>query len=98
MQDLTCYFGVGAGVKCESDGCSGTGEPDRLQTLCNLENCWLMTFKAADELPKLLELENRIPLKQPVCRETYPLSVRSQRDSAGGIRDKNLGRAVKNAC
>lgn len=59
------------------------------------ENCWLTAFKAANELPKLLEPENRIPLKQPVCHETYPVSVRGQCEPVGGIRDKTLGGAVR---
>lgn len=75
----------------------GQGSPTGCKLCADSENCWLTAFKAANELPKLLELENRIPLKQPICHKTYPVSVRSQRDSVGAIRDKNLGRAVKNA-
>lgn len=62
------------------------------------ENCWLTAFKAANELPKLLELEKRISLKQLVCHETYPMSVRGQQEPVGAIHDKNLEGAVRNPC
>lgn len=76
----------------------GQGSPTGCKLRAGSKDCWLTAFRAANELPKLLELENRILLKQPICHETYPVSVRGQRDSVGGVRDKNLGRAVKNAC
>lgn len=48
----------------------GRGSLTGCKLCADLENCWLTAFKAANELPKLLELENRIPLKQPICHET----------------------------
>lgn len=76
----------------------GQGSPAGCKPSADSEDCWLMASKAANELPKLLELENRIPLKQPICHETYPVSVRGRCDSIGRIHGKNLGRAVKYAC